>query len=234
MIKAMVFDVDDTLYDLSVPFRRTAEEVFPGEKLDLYGTFLASRKYGDQVYAQSFRGEMSLRDMYIYRYQNAFADFGKKIDAETALKFQAVYERKQQEICMTEGMERMLECLGKKVKLGIITNGPAQHQWDKVHALGAERWIPMEHILISGEEGVAKPDKEIFERAEKRLGLRPDELCYVGDSYGNDILGAKRAGWKAVWYNHRGHQAGKEVTPDAVVDTETELAELLGRMADGG
>ena len=93
MIKAMVFDVDDTLYDLSVPFRRTAEEVFPGEKLDLYGTFLASRKYGDQVYAQSFRGEMSLRDMYIYRYQNAFADFEKKIDAETALKFQAVYER---------------------------------------------------------------------------------------------------------------------------------------------
>ncbi len=31
MIKAMVFDVDDTLYDLSVPFRRTAEEVFPGK-----------------------------------------------------------------------------------------------------------------------------------------------------------------------------------------------------------
>lgn len=231
MIKAIFFDVDDTLYDLSVPFHRAAEELFPGEKLDLDGAFLASRKYSDLVYDRSFRGEMTMKAMYIYRYQNAFGDFGKQIDERTALAFQAVYERKQQEIRMTEGMERLLAHLGQKVKLGIITNGPTEHQWDKIHALKAERWIPSEHIWISGEQGVAKPEKEIFERARKKLKLTAEELCYVGDSYGNDIVGAKEAGWKAVWFNHRNRKAAEQIKPDAAVSTEAELAEVLEQMA---
>lgn len=64
-------------------------------------------------------------------------------------------------------MERMLEELSRKMTLGIITNGPSEHQRDKVRALGVERWIPMERIWISGDLGVGKPHKEIFEAAGK-------------------------------------------------------------------
>lgn len=52
MIKAVVFDVDDTLYDLSTPFKEACREVFPEDTdLDLEGAFLASRRYSDSVYA---------------------------------------------------------------------------------------------------------------------------------------------------------------------------------------
>lgn len=121
----------------------------------------------------------------------------------------------------------MLEELSRKMTLGIITNGPSEHQRDKVRALGVERWIPMERIWISGDLGVGKPHKEIFEAARKKLGLKPEELCFVGDAYGHDILGAKGAGWKAVWFNHRGHQAAGEVMPDYEVRSEQELIALL-------
>ena len=154
MIKAVVFDVDDTLYDLSTPFKEACRMVFPEDTgLDLEGAFLASRRYSDSVYASSLSGKISMEEMYIYRFENAFRDYGKKIDAQTALFFQAVYEQKQQEIKMTEAMKKLLENLSGKMKLGIVTNGPTQHQWDKVNALGVEQWIPKEHILISGEIG---------------------------------------------------------------------------------
>ena len=228
MIKAVVFDVDDTLYDLSTPFKEACRTVFPEDTgLDLEGAFLASRRYSDSVYASSLSGKISMEEMYIYRFENAFRDYGKKIDAQTALMFQAVYEQKQQEIKMTESMKNLLENLSGKMKLGIVTNGPTQHQWDKVNALGVEQWIPKEHILISGEIGIAKPDAEIFEAELGRVGLQKEDVCYVGDSFENDIAGAKGAGWKAVWYNHRGHEATGDVMPDYIVRTEKELIVLL-------
>lgn len=227
MLKAILFDIDDTLYDLSIPFKEAFREFFPGEKMDLEGAFLASRKYSDLIYDRSLSGEISMAEMYIYRLGNAFQDYGKIIDGPTALQFQSVYEKRQHEIRMTEEMERMLEELSRKMTLGIITNGPSEHQRDKVRALGVERWIPMERIWISGDLGVGKPHKEIFEAARKKLGLKPEELCFVGDAYGHDILGAKGAGWKAVWFNHRGHQATGEVMPDYEVRSEQELIALL-------
>ena len=65
MIKAILFDVDDTLYDLSLPFKETFWEVFPGESIDLEGAFLASRKYSDMIYDRSLKGEISMEEMYI-------------------------------------------------------------------------------------------------------------------------------------------------------------------------
>ena len=227
MLKAILFDIDDTLYDLSIPFKEAFREFFPGEKMDLEGAFLASRKYSDLIYDRSLSGEISMAEMYIYRLGNAFQDYGKIIDGPTALQFQSVYEKRQHEIRMTEEMERMLEELSRKMTLGIITNGPSEHQRDKVRALGVERWIPMERIWISGDLGVGKPHKEIFEAAREKLGLKPEELCFVGDAYGHDILGAKGAGWKAVWFNHRGRQATGEVMPDYEVRSEQELIALL-------
>ncbi len=227
MLKAILFDIDDTLYDLSIPFKEAFREFFPGEKMDLEGAFLASRKYSDLIYDRSLSGEISMAEMYIYRLGNAFQDYGKIIDGPTALQFQSVYEKRQHEIRMTEEMERMLEELSRKMTLGIITNGPSEHQRDKVRALGVERWIPMERIWISGDLGVGKPHKEIFEAAREKLGLKPEELCFVGDAYGHDILGAKGAGWKAVWFNHRGHQATGKVMPDYEVRSEQELIALL-------
>ena len=226
-IKAILFDIDDTLYDLSIPFKEAFREFFPGEEMDLEGAFLASRKYSDRIYDRSLSGEISMEEMYIYRLGNAFRDYGKIIDGPTALQFQSVYEKRQHEIRMTEEMERMLEELSRKMTLGIITNGPSEHQRDKVRALGVERWIPMERIWISGDLGVGKPHKEIFEAAREKLGLKPEELCFVGDAYGHDILGAKGAGWKAVWFNHRGRQATGEVMPDYEVRSEQELIALL-------
>lgn len=58
-------------------------------------------------------------------------------------------------------------------------------------------------MYLYQEHSGSKTDKRIFSRAAERMGILPQEICYVGDSFENDIVGAKAAGWNAVWYNHR-------------------------------
>lgn len=66
-----------------------------------------------------------------------------------------------------------------------------------MNALGVTEWIPVGHVFISGALGVAKPTRG-FSVAAERMGILPQEICYVGDSFENDIVGAKAAGWNAV------------------------------------
>jgi putative hydrolase of the HAD superfamily len=53
-------------------------------------------------------------------------------------------------------------------------------------------------VIDSGVVGVEKPDPRIFALATERLGMAPDRAVYVGDLYGVDVVGARRAGWRAV------------------------------------
>ena len=50
----------------------------------------------------------------------------------------------------------------------------------------------------------AKPDPRFFRVLSLRLGCRPEEVVMVGDDYGADVVGAKDAGWRAVWFNPAG------------------------------
>lgn len=59
-------------------------------------------------------------------------------------------------------------------------------------------------IVESAVVGVRKPDPEIFSMGVKALGLKPEEVLVVGDSYRKDIMPALKAGCKAVWIKGRG------------------------------
>lgn len=64
----------------------------------------------------------------------------------------------------------------------------------------------------------------------KAIVFDVDDTLY--DFFDNDIAGAKRAGWKAVRYNHRGHQATGDEKPDVVVHNEEELSTWLEKMVE--
>ena len=202
--KAILFDVDDTLYDQTVPFMEAYAEYF-GEKPAVPAEIIypVTRKYSDRVYSQAMAGQITMEDMYIYRVQKAFEEFGIRITDAQALEFQTIYAERQRHIHMSEQMEAILEYCRGKAELGIITNGPSKHQWNKVKSLRAERWIPHENIFVSADVGAEKPDRKIFEYAERTMGLEEAEIWFVGDSYELDVKGAVNAGWNAVWMNRR-------------------------------
>jgi putative hydrolase of the HAD superfamily len=95
-------------------------------------------------------------------------------------------------------MVEMLDALkGKKMKLGMITNGFERFQDNNIKALHISEYF--DEILISESEGIKKPDPAIFIRATSRLGVKPEEAVFVGDHPTNDIEASLKVGMKAIW-----------------------------------
>lgn len=85
-------------------------------------------------------------------------------------------------------------------------------------------------MLISETIGIAKPDRRIFDQMAQQLYCEPEELLYVGDSFQNDVVGAKNAGWRVWWFNHQ-HQILSELT-EKVYDKELRFFhELAGELS---
>lgn len=227
---AVIFDVDDTLYDLAAPFFEAYASFFapkydiPAEKL-----YPISRKYSNAAYPQALSGQISMREVYLSRICDAFGEFGVKISEQEALDFQELYSSRQHKISLSETMQKLLEYCSSRARLGIITNGMPAIQWGKINSLQVERYIPREYIFVSREVRAEKPDPHIFRYAQQKMGLSDqDTIFYVGDSYDCDVAGAYAAGWKSIWMNRRSRikPAGAPES-DYTVESETELAHIL-------
>ncbi len=223
----LVFDVDDTLYEQIVPFENAFRSLFDID-IDMEKFYLLSRYYSDVKFEASRNGEMTMDEYHIYRIQEAGKDLGVYLTDEQALNMQKEYKKNQQKLKMSDITVSILELAKKNnVKLGVITNGPSEHQWVKVDALGVEKWIPRENIIVSGDVGINKPDKRIFEVIQEKLQLGVESLYYIGDSLENDIVGANNAGWKSIWINryNKEYRLGTEIYKE--VQNNYELFEII-------
>lgn len=233
MIQAIVFDLDDTLYAQQEPFAQAIKELFPtfpDEKMQ--ALFIQFRYYSDLHYMKSISGEWSLEKMRHERIRLALEDFDFDFDAATAdfTKFQAAYDTALNHISLPTEMREILDFLTqKKIPIAIITNGPVIRQNQKINALKLTKWIKPENIFISDALQIQKPDPEIFHLTAEKLTLPADTILYIGDSFENDVVGAKSAGWQVWWFNHQGRElpAGQSAIYDLEINSFAQLKERL-------
>ncbi len=96
----------------------------------------------------------------------------------------------------------LLDALVGKVRLALITNGLTRVQRARLAHSGLNTYF--EAVVISEEEGVAKPEPGIFDVIFGRMGHpHRSEVLMVGDSLTSDIRGANRYSIDACWYNPR-------------------------------
>lgn len=111
--------------------------------------------------------------------------------------------------------------------LGIITNGPADVQRDKVALLQIRRLV--DFVIISGEFGASKPDPAIYAEALRKAGATADDTVFVGDSPEHDIAGAHASGMRSVWINRHGSPwTGSGRAPDRQIQHIGDLPRLVG------
>ena len=92
--------------------------------------------------------------------------------------------------------ETCLKDLSQKYKIGIIANQEFGTE-KRLIDFGIRKYIDV--IVASAEEGVAKPDKRIFEIALKKAGCKAENAVMIGDRIDNDIVPAKEMGMKTIW-----------------------------------
>ncbi|GIV03388.1 MAG: haloacid dehalogenase [Fimbriimonadales bacterium] len=122
----------------------------------------------------------------------------------------------------------VLDALRGKYRLGLITNGPADVQRSEIETLGIEGYF--DHILIEGEMQIGKPAKEVFEKASSKWNCEPSQMLFVGNSFDHDVLGAKSAGWQALWMNKEGAPVPDDAPfqPDGIIQDLCGVLDYLG------
>lgn len=226
---AIFFDLDDTLYNHLVPFRDAVKEVLGLDEhsLNIADLFHRVRHHSDLLWPKYLQGELELEETRLLRMELAFKEFGLDLDRDMAARVQSSYIDRQYRIEMIDGVLLQLQRFisGGHI-VGIITNGPEDHQTKKIRALGVDKLIPPNRIFISDAVGIAKPDPEIFAYVNKMTGTSPEHCLYIGDTWANDVVGALDAGWKVCWYNPRDRQPLTVHVPTYTFTTYEEFKSL--------
>lgn len=104
-------------------------------------------------------------------------------------------KRRSRDELRPEAADCMARLRARGIRLGIISNVLSR---TKVPQTLAEYNLSgyFESVICSGVCGIRKPDAGIFRLSEATMGLSPDELAYVGDTFTRDVRGARNAGWR--------------------------------------
>ncbi len=154
-------------------------------------------------------------------------------DLAALLSERFVYERAVRQVCFPEVLEVLVALRAGGRTLVMLTNGDRDLQRRK--AVGSGLLPLFDHVVISGELGVGKPEAGIFLHAVGLVGARPEDAVMVGDSIERDVRGALGAGLRAVFVDRGGTwstlEGAERVDPPAGARVVRDLRELPGLLA---
>jgi putative hydrolase of the HAD superfamily len=217
-IRAVLFDLDDTLFDhyhcsrSALAAVRAANRCFGAMTVDAL-----ERAHGrclEELHREVMVGRLPIDDARRERFRRLFAIAGVVADDAlvdaTASAYRSAYVAARQAI---DGAAALLPLVRARARVGIVSNNLLEEQRDKLRDCGLAPFV--DALVVSEEVGVAKPDPEIFRVALKRLGVGADDAVMIGDSWSADIDGAAAAGIRAIWFNR--HAAAP---PDGAIAVE--------------
>jgi len=192
----VLFDLDGTLLDDSAATRAALHDLAQHFGNELASDDLEARWFAaiERHFSRFLSGEISFQEQRRARMRDVFQ--AQLADAHVDALFDiylAAYERSWQ---LFPDVEPCLDALARH-KLGVVTNGDSQQQRRKLATLGILDRFGC--VAVSGEIGWSKPDPRLFLVACEAGCTEPRDAVYIGDRYETDVLGARRAGLRAVW-----------------------------------
>jgi HAD superfamily hydrolase (TIGR01509 family) len=224
-IKAIFFDLDDTLFDRVSAHRQAIDEIvgrFPELFQGLpHGAAFRAWEESDRLAMLDFNSgapSQGLRDKISRRFLNLLG-LPEEFAGEITAAYVEVYPRLARPV---PGGPELVRRLSQQISVGVITNGLPDVQYRKLAALGILELLKC--TVLSEEIGIRKPDPRIFQHAANLIGVPPPNCFYVGDAYLQDIVGARAAGMVTCWLNRSGARLS---TPDPEYDfTITGLSQI--------
>jgi putative hydrolase of the HAD superfamily len=186
-IKAIVFDLDDTLYP-QVAYKRSGFKAV--------ASWLAEKRGIDS--AETLRALEAILKRFGASYPNMFDRLVERLNLESGLvpELVSVFIDHNPQIDCFEGIFPMLERLKRTYHLGILTDGRLSVQMKKITALGLENRV--DSILCSDSMGLEKPAPELYAWFENAFQLDGPNLMYVGDNPAKDFYGVNQRQWDTV------------------------------------
>ena len=233
-IRAVFFDLDNTLYDFN-RWNRIGQQ-----RADAYGVEKLGPAKGQLIglYKRSMEEyplRLGINNPAIHSRVLRFKDVLEKCDIPVeshALELTKLYWSAFLENMKPEpGISELLDALKKNgIITGVGTNMTALIQFMKLDVLGLSEKI--DHLITSEEAGYEKPDPRFFEYCLSKAGVTPEECVFIGDDLERDIPAPKDLGMRAIWYTGIVVNQNEESAPGTVSFDISQVPDGVGVIRD--
>jgi putative hydrolase of the HAD superfamily len=224
MIKAVIFDLDNTLVDFMVMKRQAIDAAInamidAGLKLPVED----ARKRIDKIYKEKGIEFQNVFDELLY-------DVFKKLDYKILSAGVIAYRRAREAALVPYPHVYMTltELLKMGLKLAVISDAPAREAWLRLCYLNFHHLFDL--VLTFDDTGERKPSPVPFKKALKLLGLRAEEALMVGDWAERDMVGAAKVGMKTVFAKYGDTFGTVETHADYDINDISELISVVKRI----
>lgn len=224
--KNLFFDLDDTLWAFSLNARDTFEEMYLKYRYDRFFDsfqhfYALYQRRNVELWEEYGNGQVTKEELNRQRFLYPLQAVGAE-DAALAKSFSddffAVIPTKSR---LMPHAREVLEYLSPRYNLYILSNGFQELQCHKMRSSGIDGFF--KKVVLSDDIGVLKPWPEIFHFALSATQSELRDSLMIGDSWENDITGAKRVGMHQAFYN----AAGKTDLPFQPTYQLSDLKELM-------
>ena len=221
MIKAVVFDLDNTLLDFmkmkSVSINSAVDGMIKS------GMPIDKEKSISEIF--------NIYDTKGYEHQEVFNEFIINKLGKINYKFLAaaiVEYKKAKEISLglyPEVIPTLKKLQHMNLKLGIASDAPSREAWIRLYTLNIHNIF--QDVVTFNDTGYHKPAKVPFVRISEKLNVKLDECMMVGDWPDRDIKGANQLGMKTAFARYGSTEDISESGADHDLDSLSELIDII-------
>ena len=229
---AIIFDLDDTIIDdssdVSACWEQTCREAAARiAGLDPDALLAAIERQRDWYWIDPDRhreGRLDLRAASTRIVDQAVRSLGHNSPGAGSVIANRYRDLREERVTLLPGAIETLEWFRSRgVRLGMATNGSASGQRAKIARFGLAPYFDC--IIVEGEFGLGKPEREVYEALFASLGANPAKTWFVGDNLEFDVGAPQSFGVYGIWVDAAGGglPADAGVSPDRIISSIHEL-----------
>lgn len=224
MLRAVIFDLDNTLIDFTAMKERAVESAVDA-MIDA-GLPMDREEARRKIYAIYEREGIE--------YQRVFDDFLVQALGEIDYKVLAsgiVAYRRAREASLvpyTHVAMTLVDLLKRGLRLAVVSDAPRREAWLRLCYLQLHHLFDL--VITFDDTGHRKPSPVPFRRALSDLGVTPDQTLMVGDWPERDMVGAAKVGIRTVFARYGDTFGTQDSGADFEIDDICELLDIVDRL----
>ncbi|MBM3314632.1 HAD-IA family hydrolase [candidate division WOR-3 bacterium] len=224
MIKAIVFDVDNTLVDF-IKWKNAAIDAAIMAMIDA-GLDLTPEQAHKRIFGIYDRKGIEYQEVFDDLLQDVLGYIDHRVLAAGIVAYRRAREGAL--VAYPHVNLALLKLFRMRLKLAVVSDAPRRQVWMRLVQLGVDNFF--DAVVAFDDTGKRKPAPEPFQKALELLDVRPNEAIMVGDWAERDIVGAKELGMVTVFARYGDTFGTQHSGADYEVSDILELIPIVERL----